>query len=274
MKVFFRLLDFYINSSIHVALAVCSLVVVTLFEFEIDVSKALLFFVFFGTITGYNFIKYAKIAGLHHRSLARSLKTIQIYSVIAGILMLYSASKLSLNALVAIGILGVCTLLYAMPLLYKKSFRDIAGLKIFMVAFVWASLTVVLPLIEKRVSIGLDQWITFFQRFIIVLVLIFPFEIRDLPYDSPSLRTLAQRLGVTKLVNYGYYLLAGVLVMEVLKAEISVPALLSLTLLNIGIGLMLYHVKTAQSKYFTTFWVEGLPIFWIVVLFLFRNLLM
>ena len=80
MKVLRRLFDFYINSSIHVALAVTSLVMVTLYEFELPLDFALVGFLFFGTITGYNFVKYAGVAGLHHRSLAKSLQAIQVFS--------------------------------------------------------------------------------------------------------------------------------------------------------------------------------------------------
>jgi len=50
------LFDFYINSSIHVALAVLSLSWITLLEFDIPYDKEVLFFIFFASITGQNFI--------------------------------------------------------------------------------------------------------------------------------------------------------------------------------------------------------------------------
>ena len=80
MQVLKRLFDFYINSSIHVALAVCGLVWVTLLNFNVGADLDFLYFIFFATVTGYNFVKYFGLAKFHHRSLASWLKYIQIFS--------------------------------------------------------------------------------------------------------------------------------------------------------------------------------------------------
>ena len=77
-----KILNFYINASIHVSLAVYSLVRVTELYFNLPYNEALDYFIFYGTITGYNFVKYADVAKLHHRSLTRNLKLIQIFSFI------------------------------------------------------------------------------------------------------------------------------------------------------------------------------------------------
>ena len=110
-----RLFDFYINSSTHVSLSVVALGWITYLSLDINVNFVVLSFLFFSTVTGYNFVKYAEIAGLHHRSLAQSLKTIQIYSVICGVGMLVTSLFMSLEVWVACGILGLVTLLYAIP---------------------------------------------------------------------------------------------------------------------------------------------------------------
>ncbi|MFC7356620.1 hypothetical protein ACFQO1_02895 [Jejudonia soesokkakensis] len=274
MKVFLRLLDFYINSSIHVALAVCSLLLLTYIEFKIPLSKSLLFFVFFGTISGYNFIKYAKVAGLHHSSLTNSLKSIQVFSVMAGVLMFYFAFQLSISSLATIGILGILTVLYAVPFLYRKSLRNVQGLKIFIVAFVWAGLTGIVPFIEARETIIIDVLIIFLQRFIVVLVLIFPFEIRDLPYDALILKTVAQKLGVINVKRIGYFLLAVLIGLEFLKEMVHISFLLSLLIISLSIAFVLFKSKTTQSKYFTIFWVEGLPILWLGLVLLLDDFLM
>ena len=58
MQVLKQFLDFYINSSIHVALAVCGLTWITLLNFNLSQIEILLYFIFFATVTGYNFVKY------------------------------------------------------------------------------------------------------------------------------------------------------------------------------------------------------------------------
>jgi hypothetical protein len=78
MRVIKSFLDFYINSSIHVALASFALSWITLIQFDISYDKNILFFIFFASITCYNFVKYFGLVKFHHRGLAQWLKTIQI----------------------------------------------------------------------------------------------------------------------------------------------------------------------------------------------------
>ena len=81
MKPLISLFSFYIKSSIHVALGVTGLVYVTSIEFGVTLPVAFYWVSFLGTITGYNFIKYAEIAGLQHKSLIKSLQNLQVFSL-------------------------------------------------------------------------------------------------------------------------------------------------------------------------------------------------
>ena len=84
MQLLSSVFRFYISASIHVAFAVLALVGISWIEYDLQIPNALWFFVFFGTITGYNFVKYANIAGLGHRELKDSRRSIQIFSFIFG----------------------------------------------------------------------------------------------------------------------------------------------------------------------------------------------
>ena len=76
MTIFKRLFDFYIQSSIHVGLAVFSLVYCT--AFENDLCKHITYpsCVLFGTIVGYNFLKYFDV----YRK--RKFKSLKYYGII------------------------------------------------------------------------------------------------------------------------------------------------------------------------------------------------
>ena len=155
MQLLQRFLNFYINSSIHVAFAVVSLTYITCLQFRITHNQNLLFFIFFATITGYNFVKYFGVAKFHHRSLADWLKAIQVFSLISFLAMCYYAMQLHVNSLFVLSFLGLINFLYAIPLLPMRFFRDqqknlrqISGLKIYLIALVWSVTTVFLPLIE------------------------------------------------------------------------------------------------------------------------------
>ena len=272
MKFLKRVFDFYINSSIHVALAVCCLTWITLLEFDQKINFNVLLFIFFATVTGYNFVKYFGLAKFHHRSLATWLKYIQVFSFFCFIGLAYFTFKLNINTLYVLGGLGIITLLYAIPFLPKKYFLDqgknlraIGGLKIYVIAFVWAITTVIIPLIELVFPITNDVLITTIQRFIYVLVVMLPFEIRDMRYDSLKLATIQQRIGIRNTKTIGAILAVQMLVLELFKDELIVQQFVVLFVIVILTIIVLFQSNVNQKAYFSSFWVEGIPILWLVL---------
>ncbi len=269
MKFLKALFAFYINSSIHVAFAVLALLALTVFEFNLSITNELWVFVFLGALTGYNFVKYAKIAGLHHRSLTNSLKTIQIFSAGCFILLVYLATRLSVNTLLVTATFGLTTFFYAVPFVRHKSLRKFSGIKIFVVAIVWAGVTVIVPMVSSGAVISASVLLTFFQRILIVVALILPFEIRDVPYDALNLNTLPQQVGVktTRLIGLGVLVLS--VIFEFFKESLHVTYSSSLLFFCIILSWLLMVSKTKQSRYFASFWVEGMPVLWVVLFLLF-----
>jgi hypothetical protein len=268
-----RIFNFYINSSIHVALAAFAFTWITLNQFGLDHDANMLYFVFFATITGYNFVKYFGVAKFHHRSLAGWLKAIQVFSLISFIAMCYYAYGLKINTLLILSVSGLITFLYAIPLLPMTYFRDsqknlrqISGLKIYVIALVWTFTTVLLPLIENDICLEADAVITSVQRFIFVIVLMLPFEIRDLNYDSLKLATIPQKIGVKLTKVGGVLLLIVFFLLDYFKDELTSNSILSTLTISIMTLLFVGFSNKNQSKYYSAFWVEGLPIIWLIIL--------
>mgnify|MGYP006866444833 CR=1 FL=1 len=69
-----KILDFYINSSLHVALSAFALVSMTQFFFNIDDGLSVAYFAFFGTVVGYNFVKYDALARLNKNQIKNKTK--------------------------------------------------------------------------------------------------------------------------------------------------------------------------------------------------------
>lgn len=274
MRALKTIFDFYIYSSIHVALAVFALSWVTLLQFDIEYDENVLYFIFFASITGYNFVKYFGLAKFHHRSLAKWLKTIQVFSGICFVIMGYFALKLEFNTLIWIGAFGLATFLYAIPIIPKKIFldkkknlRSIGGLKVYIIAMVWTGVTVFLPLLNNQFYITDDVIITAIQRFIFVLVLMFPFEIRDLNYDSLKLATIPQKIGVKQTKLVGLFLLIVFYFLNYFKGDINTIVLASYLMISSITLLFLVFAKQNQNKYYSAFWVESLPLVWLGILF-------
>lgn len=265
MEFFRRFFGFYINASIHVALAVTALAYITVWELHIDTPTYLLLFVFFGSISGYNFVKYSKLAAMHHRSLAHSLRAIQVFSFFSFGIATFCLFNLPLKVLWITAIFSTFTFLYVAPFIGQKSLRSLSGFKIFVVALVWAGVTVLTPFGVTELSLTLDIWLTFLQRFLFVIVLTLPFEIRDLQYDLTNLRTLPQRLGIRKTKFFGIVLLALSMSLELFKNPISDSHFLSFIIVSLLAGLALIVSGKKQSGYFASFWVESIPIVWMLI---------
>ncbi len=251
------------------SLAVCSLVGVTALEFDLLVTNSLIGFVFFGTITGYNFVKYAETARFRHRSLNLSLRAIQVFSFFCFLALIYFALKLPIKTLLIIGGFAALTFFYAIPFLKNKNLRTFIGIKILIVAIVWGGVTIIIPIINEDNFLTETIWISFLQRVLFVFALTLPFEIRDLIYDELALGTLPQRLGVfvTKIV--GTILLVISLLVEFFKVESNKDYILSFGIIGVVLLIFLFVSNRKQSKYFASFWVESIPVLWFAMMLLF-----
>jgi len=263
MRILKALFDFYLDASIHVAIAVISMAGITFHLLGTSSDINLLGFIFFSVIVCYNFIKYGVeaykyliVSNVYH-------KVIQVFSFISFVFAIYFLMQLDEEIWMATIILGVLSALYAVPLLPKaKNLRNLAGLKIYIVAFVWAGFSVLLPVLDANMPLDWDFAVTYIQRMFLVLVLILPFEIRDMQWDDKSLRTLPQVLGekVTRRLGIGLTLIF--FLMTFLKDEIHPQEITLRLMVSVILIFALSSNKRLQSKYFVMFWVEAIPIFW------------
>lgn len=274
MKWLQRIFNFYINSSIHVSLAVVALVFVTYRTLDILYAKEFIFFVFFASITGYNFIKYSSLAKLHHRSLAESLRVIQIFSFFCFICMVYYAFQLPYFMLFVCMIFGVITLLYALPIFSRKrNLRSFYGAKMYTIAFVWAGVTVILPVLNSMNELQMDVWISFVQRFLFIIVITLPFDIRDLNYDRDDINTIPKSLGIRNTKFLGIGLLLVFFIIEFFKDKVQYEQVLVLCIVGIFAAIFLIKSTDKQDAYYASFFVEGLPLVWWGLLYIIPALL-
>ena len=273
MRVLKHFFDFYLNSSIHVALAVYSLSWITLKSFNIQYDENVLYFIFFATITGYNFVKFFGIAKWHHRSLSTWLKVIQIFSLLCFVLMCFYGLKLKTEVIFYILGFGLVTFLYAIPFLPKRFYmdrqqnlRNISGLKVYVIALVWAGVTVVLPILNNDYHLNADVVITTLQRFVFVIALMLPFEIRDLSYDSLKLATIPQKIGVKQTKIIGVLLLMLFFFLEFFKDNLQANSILILVIVLMITLLFVIFSKKERSRYYSAFWVESVPIMWLLLI--------
>jgi len=126
-----------------------------------------------------------------------------------------------------------------------------------------------LPLLNNDVPITSDVLIDLVQRFLFILALMVPFEIRDLKYDEPNLKTIPQVFGVSGSRLFGMVLLVFFVVFGLLKSDLKTNSLYVEWAVALMLLLALAFTRENQSRYFASFFVEGISILWWLGLLLF-----
>jgi hypothetical protein len=252
-----RLLDFYIKSSVHVGVAVFSLVYVTAFSDYLSKNIAYSSCVFFGTILGYNFLKYFYLfyEGNFH---TKKYYGILIVSILATVGFLFFFLCLKRSIQIHLLISGIAVLVY--PLLRKYGW-----LKLFLVSIVVTYVTVYIPLQNVNL-LPIDFYVSLLQRFFILTSLLIPFEIMDSKTDLETMNTLPQLLGINSSKIFGIILLIPFMVLEFLKSDPSYVVLL----ISIITAMFIKFTSLKRNQYYTSFWVESIPILWLILLMVFQ----
>ncbi|MFC5684334.1 hypothetical protein ACYE2N_14245 [Flavobacterium sp. MAHUQ-51] len=264
------LFDFYLKSSIHVALSVYALVRMTQYMFAISYDENIAYFAFFGTIVGYNFVKYDALARAKKRMMRNELKMIALLSFISFMAVGYYFFQLERITQVIAVVVLLLTLLYTLPFFpNRKNARNWAGVKIYIVALCWVGVTLMLPLVNAHHDLDSDFFIKCIQRFILVFDLILVFEIIDLNADDPHLKTVPQQIGVKRTKQLGLLLLIPFYFLEFLKNNFVEKQLLVNLILVVMLAAFLLFSNENRSKYYSSFWVESIPIlWWLMVVFM------
>ena len=205
--------------------------------------------------------------------LARNLKAIQLFSLGSFLVLLYFVFQQSQKILSTSFLLGVLTILYSIPFMKSKSLRTLPGVKIFIVALVWAGVTVLFPWFTGEEQLAGEVWLPFVQRILWVVVLTLPFEIRDLAYDLPALGTIPQKLGVRKAKLLGVLFLVAILLLEGFKDTVSMAGILALFFAMALSGAFLLAAKKDQIMYYASFWVEATPLISLAVFLIINDYL-
>jgi len=263
--------DLYLKSSLHVGLAVSAFSYVTILEYQLQISPALLPFVFCSTVLAYNFTKYLSLARREELAFTAKLKTIAAVTILSFVCTIFTAFSLDRSTLGFTTIPALLTAAYALPLFQNRTnLRHLYGAKLFIIGAVWALVTVGLPFAAHQGSLpALSAIFTEgFQRLLFVMVLTLPFDIRDVQTDKEQLGTIPQIFGVRTTKTIGLIALSVVFLIEIAQTN-SFHSGFAVFILMVGTTALLIHQSmTVRSPWFASFWVEGVPILWAVLLFL------
>lgn len=269
MKKIFSIFDFFIKSSLHLSFCVLSLIVITYLRLDQEINFLILFVVFNATVITYNFIKYASTLPYYFFVSNISIKKIQYLSFVCGIFLIISLLFLKFNTILFGFFLSFFCFIYVIPFnRTKTNIRNYSRIKIYIVAFCWSAVTVLFPLLSEIEIDFITSFLLFVQRFLFVIVCTIPFEIRDLKFDSLKLKTMPQVFGIKKTKSIAFVLLLVFLILSFVINLNEINYIISDLLIAIIIGCFVVVSKKNQTKYFSSFWVESVPIFWLLIVML------
>lgn len=246
----------------------------------------LLVFVFFSTLLVYNLnliegmkgLKASAFRSLRHNWIVKHEKFIWAFSVLSLMVSVAELTALNKDTLIFLLVPGLFALGYAVPVklpgMKTIRLRELLFVKIFLVAWVWATFTVGLPLVEKSGLAELLQpknFLLFFSRAVFIFAITIPFDIRDLTYDSDKqIATIPSRFGINNSKYFSVVLLFLFSAVTFLRFQFkfcSSAELAALVLSAISTAVLVIMISKTRKELFYSGLIEGTMLFqWLLVL--------
>ena len=264
-KKFKLLFDYYIHSSLHVSFCViCYIILINLIN-QIHVNWEDIVFVFFTTFFSYNFIKFNEILISINKPVSPLLKFFFLKALISLVISLYLFFNLSSLKQIFVVIISIITFLYTIPLISNFTLRDNPILKILTVAFCWTTLIVLFPFFGVLDFVNIVYYS--FLIFCLVTAQMIPFEIRDMLKDKDLVKTIIHNYGIKYSKNIGYSVLIIALLFTMITGYLSENIVFKNSILIIILitAILVNFSREKQNKYYSSFIVESVPIYWLIV---------
>ena len=201
-------------------------------------------------------------------------KHILFYAAIGGIGAAICFFYLSLKMQIALVLPGLISLGYVIPILGgKKRLRDLNHLKIYLIAIVWAWITVILPILDAG-KLGIDNDLSlllFLERMLFVFAITLPFDIRDLKVDGHTgVETIPSQIGIDKtkkLASIVLFVVLALAAVNFLLDNYSMSIFIALAISCATTNQLIQRCDTVRNDYYFTGLIDGTMIFQFILIF-------
>jgi len=263
----YALINFLLYSNIFIACCAVAMTAQTLWALQIPLktSPPLVGLVFFSTLVIYAIHRLVslnkidkKIRGSRFDVTQQYKSHIQLYALLSVVGGSYCFFLLNRATQVALVLPAILSLGYVIPFLgnRKLRLRDINFLKIFLIAIVWAYVTVLLPILEFGVEWNEQVIGLLAERLLFIFVITLPFDIRDWEIDKHNeVKTIPALIGVAATIR----LAIALLVVWLLICWWVYPMAMAvgITLTAVFTAYLLWMTPKQQHDYFFTALVDG-----------------
>lgn len=267
MLVLKRLFDFFVFSSLFIALCAVLMVYQTCFLFSIPFSFALAGFVFFGSVCSYNFHWYLTPPHVEEPSEKEVWnicnKKIHLVLFVAGLIGSAVFSVLLIQHWLWLGVTAFVTFLYSAPKISYPIFsylKKIAIGKTIFLAFAWMHVTTLLPLVIEVKTLSIHHLCFVINRFFYIYAICILFDYKDVEEDRKagirSLITYMNEKGIDRLFWGSIFMV--ILTLALMMNYFSIAETIALLLPTIILSLLYYPSKKNFSDYLYYFFLDGL----------------
>lgn len=261
-NIFIRLFDFIIYGNVFIAVCAAMSTLSTAFILNNLINKNdlnLALFVGAATFFLYNlhkpityFLRKQFIDNQRFKRTKAFQIPLSILTILAGIYCCYFFFKLALNAQILLIGMAFLSLGYVLPILGNgRRLRDLAYLKIFLIAIVWAAITVVLPLLDLKISTSNTFVLQLFlERACFIFALCIPFDIRDMDWDiKTNVKTIPLSIGVKNAKIMGIIaLIIAISMVLILKNKAIYNEIIGIKLIIVYLISILILLKTNKNR--------------------------
>ncbi len=258
-------------------------------------EAAPLWILFFGTLVTYNLcVFYTKgTASEKFEFIYKKRNILKIIFFLSLILLIPAPFFLTLNQFWFLVHLAIISIFYTVPIhielpsekiideeingkkiedstpknyLSIPAWRNIPYLKIFLIAYVWASATVIFPMLHEDLIIQTPQTIAlFFERLLFTLAITIPFDIRDKEGDKKvGLNTLVSLLSPQRSKILALCLL---IICAILIYSFHTNYFLHFGIVYILTAFLILFSSNKRSEWYFTGFIDGLFVIEFLILF-------
>ena len=285
-RVLLSILDFLLFSNLFIAICAVAQGLLTYHLLQVPPNSNILAILFFGTLVLYNLSMLISKPKTSANSPSTRLRWIFSHHRL-----IISITLISALCLIPLGLLylsiegkllmiftGAIAVSYSIPFLtlndQKIGLRNIPGIKLFLVAIVWAISCVLLPIVELEhnypinISTG-ETLLLVGKRFLFIAAITIPFDIRDLFQDKlTELKMIPVMYGERKAYIFCQFLLLGYLVLLLLFSQAVNLDVIALTTTILLTGWLIFKSGIKKNEYYYFFFLDGIMILQYLLLLL------
>ncbi|RYG19863.1 MAG: hypothetical protein EOO07_06005 [Chitinophagaceae bacterium] len=283
-KAFFSTLDFLLFSNLFIAFCAVAQGLVTYYLLKLPPERPVLAFLFFSTLLVYNLSMLLAKPEHPHKSPFKRVRWIFSHhrliisiTLIAGLCIIPIALLyLSYPSKLLMSFIGILALLYNFPFLKINQknigLRNLPGIKLFLIAFVWSASCVLLPIVEMGkygISVSLSETLLLVgKRFLFICAITIPFDIRDLFQDRLyELKTIPVVLGEKKAWIFCQALLGAYLLLLVLFTKTVNLDVIGIALTIFATGWLIFKSNFKRNEYYYFLFLDGTMVLqWLILL--------